>query len=74
MDGHSPRSRLSDASDGPAPAGYKTVRRKVIDISAPGMREAIADAMDRINRSEEAEHILADLEAGMAESWRLLPE
>ena len=74
MDDHSPRSRASELSDGSPPAGYKVVRRKVIDIDAPRMREAITDAVDRINRSEEAEHILADLEAGMAESWKLLPE
>jgi len=74
MDGHSTRSRTSDASDGSPPTGYKIVRRKVIDIDAPGMREVVAEAVDRINRSEEAEHILADLEAGMAENWKLLPE
>ena len=73
MDGHS-TSRTSEVSDGPPPVGYKVVRRNVIDIDAPGMREAITDAVDRINRSEEVEHILADLESGMAESWKLLPE
>lgn len=43
-------------------------------MTAPGMREAIAEAIDRINRSEEAEHVLAELEVGMAENWKLLPE
>lgn len=74
MDGHSAGPNLTGASDGLPPVAYKIVRRRVIDMEAPGMREAIAAAVDRINRSEEAEHILAELEVGVAESWKLLPE
>lgn len=74
MDGHSAGPNATEASDGSPPVAYKIVRRRVIDMKAPGMREAIAEAIDRINRSEEAEHVLAELEVGMAENWKLLPE
>jgi hypothetical protein len=74
MDGHTSRSSVAQIPGDSAPAGYKVVRRNVIDIDAPGMREAIADAVKRINKSEEAEHMLAELDIGMAESWALLPE
>ena len=54
--------------------GYREVRRWVIDINAPGMRERIDDAVHRINASEEEAHILAEIEANTAEVWRLIPE
>ena len=73
MDGQAARSESTDPDASPVP-GYKTVRHLVIDIDAPGMREAISDAVDRINRSEEAEHMLAELDVGVAENWKLLPE
>ena len=73
MDGQATRAD-SPHPDASAVSGYKAVRHLVIDIDAPGMREAIADAVDRINRSEEAEHMLAELDIGVAENWKLLPE
>ncbi len=73
MDGQATRPDTIYPDASPV-SGYKTVRHLVIDIDAPGMREAITDAVDRINRSEETEHMLAELDTGVSENWKLLPE
>ena len=46
--------------------GYKEVRRWVIDLDAPSVREQIRDAVNRINVSE--------IEESTAELWANLPE
>lgn len=54
--------------------GYKEVRRWVIDLDAPSVREQIRDSVNRINVSEEDAQILVDMEENTAELWAGLPE
>ncbi len=54
--------------------GFKEIRRWVIDIEAPGMREDVRAAVERINASEEEAHVLAEIEMNAAEVWRTMPE
>lgn len=66
-----------DPTDPPASLrarGFKEIRRWVLDVEAPGMREEIQAAVDRINASEEEAHILAEIELNTAEVWRMMPE
>ena len=54
--------------------GFKEVRHRVIDMDAPGVREEISAAIDRINASEEEANILAEIELMTAELWNTIPE
>ncbi len=73
MDGAPPPSEESDPGDMRA-RGYKEVRRWVVDLEAPGVRDRIRDAVDRINASEEDAQVLADMEEITADLWASLPE
>ncbi|AQR61349.1 hypothetical protein BZG35_06550 [Brevundimonas sp. LM2] len=55
-------------------SGFKEVRRRVIDLDAPGVREEIAAAVDRINASEEEAFIMAEMELNTIEVWNMIPE
>ena len=68
MDGNSSGSGFSPGD------GFKEVRRRVIDLDAPGMKAEIDAAVARINASEDEAFILAEMELNAAEVWAMIPE